>query len=144
MARAWEPQEGQLPLAFEPVSRSDGTFEVTVRCTGAFVVRCRSRPETKWLRSKYLRRGPRRRGDGGDGGVLQRDVARRARQTDGRSHIGNLCEDVAVTRLRPPQQTDKQGRYRFTNLPGKVPLQLNISKRERRPAVFSLRPRSDV
>ena len=135
VARAWEPQERQLPLAFEPVSRSDGTFEVTfdAPALSLFVV------DRDQKRSGFVANIT----DEGRVDVAMEPMAESYSGTlldeRGKPMADRTLEIYVKTSLHqagPPQQTDKQGRFRFTNLPCKVPLQLNIRNESDGPQYF--------
>jgi RNA polymerase sigma factor (sigma-70 family) len=135
VARAWEPQEARVPLAFELVSRSDGTFEVSfdAPALSVFVV------DRDQKRSGFVLNISEEGRVDVDMEAMAESYSGTLLDERGRPMADRTLEIYVKTsphQAGPPQQTDKQGRFRFTNLPCKVPLQLSIRNESDGPQYF--------
>jgi hypothetical protein len=136
VARAWVPQPvGQIPLAVEPEVQPDGSFDVKFDavCVSLFFI------DRDRQKSGFAERVP------GDADVELNMEPMTA------TYSGTFLDEnaqpmsdrtlefyVRSSDAKPvaAQQTDKTGRFRFTSLPCKVPLQLTIRDENDRPDYF--------
>jgi hypothetical protein len=133
--RAWTPQDRRPPIVYEPVMRPDGTFEVLfdAPALSLFVV------DREQKRSGFLE-------NIGDDDRVDLAMVPLARSYSGTllddrgkpiSHRG-LELDVKTSRYHAAasHESDEKGRFRFTDLPANVPLQLNIQNESKGPQYF--------
>ena len=137
LARAWTPQSPQMPLVFEPVVRPDGTFDV------AF--------DAETVTLLFIDQERRRSGFAEQvHGAARADVAMEPMSAtysgtlldeNGQPLSGRTLQMSVKTsdgQAIAAQQTDKTGRFRFTNVPCKVALQLHIRNTDDDRQIFPL------
>ncbi len=135
VSRAWTPQQGIAPLAFEPVVHPDGTFEVPF--------------DAETVSLFFLDRDRHRSGIAlGVHGDARVDVAMEETAAtysgtvlDENNHpMANRTLQIYVKTSNyhavAPEKTDKNGRFRFTGVPCNVPLELNFQNDPDDPQYF--------
>lgn len=133
-AHAWTPQSPRLPLSFKPEVHPDGTLEVAFDAEALSLLVLD--PQRK--RSGFVKVGP-------ENSPIELGLVANA------TYSGSLLDEndqpLADRTLQlyvktadfvatAPQRTDEAGRFRFTDVPASVPLQLSIRNEDAKPEYY--------